>query len=112
MPGKTNLAADAALRYLTLSSEMSSHCCDLTNESLLIASLRRSIANTWKEILEETLNEKLNSRVFRYIEEGRSLQHDESSSAYFKYDLCTWVMDLYKDRVFVPLSLRPRVLNN
>ena len=65
MPGKTNLAADAASCYPTLSSEMNSHDVDLTNESLLIASLsnevRRSIAITW----EETLNDKLLSKVRR-----------------------------------------------
>ena len=81
MPGKTNLAADAASHYPTLSSEINSHDGDLTNESLLIASLsnevRRSIAITWEEIVEETLNDKLLSRVFRCIKEGRSLKHDE-----------------------------------
>ena len=61
---------------------MSLHDGDLTNESLLIALLRnevrRSIAITWEEIVEETLNDRLLSRVFRCIEEGRSLKYDES----------------------------------
>ena len=39
MPGKTNLAADAASRYPSLINEMNSHDSDLTDESLLIASL-------------------------------------------------------------------------
>ena len=81
MPGKTNLATDAASHYPSLSSETSSHDVGLTNESLLIASLsnevRRSIAITWEEIVEETLNDKLLSIVFRCIEEGRSLKHNE-----------------------------------
>ena len=64
--------------------------------------------------VEETLNNKLLLRVFRCFEEGRSLKHDESLSAYFRYDGALYVSDgviLYKDRVVVPLSLRPRVLN-
>ena len=93
MPGKTYLAADAASRYPTLSSEMNSHDLDLTNESLLIASLsnevRRFIAITWKE----TLYDKLPSKVFSCIEEGRSLKHDEPLSAYFRYDGALYVSD-------------------
>ena len=58
--------------------------------SLLIAlssnEVRRSIAITWEEIVEETLNDNLLSRVFRCIEKGRRLKHDESLSAYFRYD--------------------------
>ena len=64
--------------------------------------------------VEETLNNKLLLRVFRCFEEGRSLKHDESLSAYFRYDGALYVSDgviLYKDRVVVPLSLRPRVVN-
>ena len=38
MPGKTNLAADAASRYPSLINEVISHDSDLTDESLLIAS--------------------------------------------------------------------------
>ena len=39
MPGKTNLAADAASLYLSLINEVNSHDSDLTDESLLIADL-------------------------------------------------------------------------
>ena len=72
------------------------------------------MAITWEEIVEETLNDKVLSRVFRCIEYGRSLKHDESLSAYFRYDGALYLSDgviLYKDRVVVPLSLRSRVLN-
>ena len=68
---------------------MNSHDGDLINETFLIASLsnevRRLIAITWEEIVEETLNEKLLSRIFRCIEEGRSLKHDE----FLSMVLCT-----------------------
>ena len=78
MPGKTNLAADAASRYPTLTNEINLDDGDLTDESLLIASLSnevcRSMAITWEEIVEETLNAKVLSRVFRCIEDGRSLK--------------------------------------
>ena len=74
MPGKTNLGADAASRYPTLTNKINLHDSDLTNESLLIASLSnevcRSMAITWEEIVEETLNGKVFSRVFRCIEDG------------------------------------------
>ena len=67
MPGKTNLAADAASRYPTLSSKINSHDGDLTKESLLIALLsnevRRSIAITLEEIVKKTLNNRLLSRI-------------------------------------------------
>ena len=74
MPGKTNLAVDAASRYPTLTNEVNSHDRDLTDESLLIASLSNkvivchSIAIIWEEIVEETLNDKVLSRVSRCIE--------------------------------------------
>ena len=112
MPGKTNLAADAASRYPTLTNEINLDDGDFSNESLLIASLSnevcRSMAITWEEIVEKTLNDKVLSRVFRCIEDGRSLKHDESLSAYFRYDEALYLSDgvvLYKVRVVVPLSL-------
>ena len=51
---------------------------------------------------------------FQKFEEGRSLKHDEPLSAYFRYDSALYVsysVILYKDKVVVPLSLRPRILN-
>ena len=67
MPVKTNLAADAASRYPSLINEVNSHDSDLTDESLLIASLSNEVCNsmaiTWEEIVEETLNDKVLSRV-------------------------------------------------
>ena len=84
---------------------------DLTDKSLLIASLSNevcsSMATTWEEIVEEKLNDKVLSKVFRCIEDGRSLKHDESLSAYFKYDEALYLSDgvvLNRDRVVVPLS--------
>ena len=69
---------------------MNSHDRDLTDKSLLIASLSIKVCNsmavTLEEIVEETLNDKVLSRVSRCIEEGRSLKHDDSLSAYFRYD--------------------------
>ena len=74
MSGKTNLAADYTSRYPTLLSETNLYDCDLTNESLLIASLSNevgsSIAIFWEEIVEETLKDYLLSRFFRCIKEG------------------------------------------
>ena len=88
MPGKTNLAADAASCYLTLTNEVNSHDSDLTDKLLLITSLSNevchSMAITWEEIVEETLNGKLLSRVSRCIQEDQSLKHDELLSAYFR----------------------------
>ena len=92
---------------------MSLHDGDLTNESLLIALLRNEVRRSIAITQEETLNDKLLSRVFRCIEEGRSLKHDECLSAYFRYDGALYVSDgviLYKDRKVVPISLRPRDL--
>ena len=89
VPGKTNLAADAASLYPTLSSEINSHDYDLTNESLVIASLK----NELRRSIAITLNEKLLSRVFRCIEEGRGFVHDESLSASFRYDGALYVSD-------------------
>ena len=54
------------------------------------------------------------SRDFRCIEEDRSLKNDESLSAYFRYVGAMYVSDgviLYKDKVVMLYSLRPRVLN-
>ena len=111
MHGKTNLAVDAASRYPTLTYEVNSHDSYFTDESLLIALLSNevchSMAITWEEIVEETLNDKVISRVSRYIEEGRSLKDNESLSAYFRYDDGLYLSDgviLYKDRVVVPVS--------
>ena len=79
IPGKNNLAADAASHYPSLTNEVNSHDSDLTDESLLIASLSNekchSMAFTLEEIGEETLNDKVLSRVSRCIEEGQSLKH-------------------------------------
>ena len=59
MPGKTNLAADAASRYPTLTNEINLHDGDLTDESLLIASLSKEVCRpmviTWEEIFQEFL---------------------------------------------------------
>ena len=43
MPGKSNLGADAASRYPTLTNKMNSHESDLTDESLLSASLSNEV---------------------------------------------------------------------
>ena len=43
MPDKTNLAADSASRYPTLTNKMNSHESDLTDESLLSASLSNEV---------------------------------------------------------------------
>ena len=62
------------------------------------------MAITWEEIVEVTLNDKVLSRASRCIEEGHSLKHDESLSAYFKYDDELYLSDIvmtYKDRVVV-----------
>ena len=60
MPGKTNLAADAASRYPSLINEVISHDSDLTDESLLIALLSNEVCHsmkiTWDEIVEVTLS--------------------------------------------------------
>ena len=118
MHGKINLAADAASRYPSLINEVNSHNSDLTDESLLIVSMSNdvchSVAITWEEIVEKTLNDQVLSRVSRCIEEGRSLKHDESMSAYFSYDDASNLSDgviLYTDRVVISVSLRYRVLN-
>ena len=72
MPDKTNLAADSASRYPTLTNEVNSYDSDLIDESLLIAPLNNeachSMAITWEEIVGETLNDKVLSRVSRCIE--------------------------------------------
>ena len=76
--------------YPTFSSEMNLHDCDWTNASLLTASssneVRSSIAITWKEIVEETLNDKLFSKVFICIKKGQSLKNDESLSVFYRYN--------------------------
>ena len=98
---------------------MNSHDSDLTDESLLNASLSNEVcrylkAIIWEEIVEETLNDRELSRVSRCIEEGRSLKHCESLSANFRYNDVLYLSDgvkLYNDRTVVPLSLRSRVLN-
>ena len=51
------------------------------------------MAITWEEIVEETLNDKVLLRVSRCFEEGRSLKHDESLSAYFRYDDALYLSD-------------------
>ena len=73
---KTNLAAVAKSLYLTLANKMKLHTVYLT-KSLLTALSSNEIhfmAITWKEIVEETLNDKVLSRVTRCIEDGRSLK--------------------------------------
>ena len=62
MPVKTNLAAYAASRYPSLINEVNSHDSDLTDETLLFASLSNEVCNsmaiTWEEIVKETLYDK------------------------------------------------------
>ena len=71
MPGKTNLAADAASHYPTLTNEIILHDGGLTDESLFVASLSNEICHPMEiileEIVEEILIEKVPSRVFRCI---------------------------------------------
>ena len=45
MPSETNLAADAASRYSSLINEVNPNDSDLTNESLLIASLSNEVCH-------------------------------------------------------------------
>ena len=52
--------------------KIGSHDSDLTDKSLLIASLSNEVCNsmaiTWEETVEETLNDKVHSRVSRCTE--------------------------------------------
>ena len=58
--------ADAASRYPTLTNKVNLHDSDSKDKSLLIASLSNKVCqSTWKEIVEETLNDKKLSRVSR-----------------------------------------------
>ena len=69
------------------------------------------MAITWEEIVEKRLNDKVLSTITRCIK-GRSLKHDQSLSAYFRYDDALYLSDrviLYQDRM--PINLRSLVLN-
>ena len=118
MPGKTNHAADAASRYPAQCLEASSLTVGDYSELLMNAAISREtgdlIAVSWSLLADETKKDSILSKLMSAIEHGFATLYDEISD-YVRYRDSLYITDgviLYQDRVVVPLSLRPCVLNS
>ena len=118
MPGKTNLAADAASRYPASNYNVNSLNVEDQRETLLIASIttdvQRSFSITWEKIIEETQCDPILCEILKTIENGGNWRGPGLSN-YYRYRDTLYVCEgviLYKDRVVIPTSLRPVILNN
>ena len=114
LPGKTNPACDATSRYPASTDDHD----DIT-ESLVLASIQRQTDNvtsiTWDQLVVETQKDDSLQSLIEAIHAGFPPEsHDSPSiSQFWQYRESLHVSDgviIYDDRVVVPLSLRPSVL--
>ena len=117
MPGKTNLAADAASRYPSPYSTVSALEMHEEQESLLGAIINQEVQKTmslnWEDLARETGKDPVLSKVVTHLVDGGT--QDSFPSEYARYENALYVHEdvvMYKDRVVVPKQMRPIVLKN
>ena len=120
LPGKTNLAADAASRY-PATTEVEPEGNDEI-EPAICAAIRRETedvaALTWQRIATATENDPAMRALRQAVEVGQidsSLNSDPTIGPLWQYRSGLYVAEgvlLYEDRVVVPPALRQQVLAN
>ena len=118
LPGKTNLAADAASRYPAADTDISILTDGDQTEQTIIAAISREVEDmttiSWELIAEETRKDKILSKLIAAIDDSFT-GNEPSIAEYQRYQDSLYVNDgvvLYKDRVVVPSSLRRMILDN
>ena len=119
LPGKSNHAADATSRHPSPSGSNTAHVPDLL-EIALMASVRQDTQElgtlSWHLIAQETAKDASLSSLLQMIEKGKVPDEQDASTAPFwpiRHSL--YAEDgvlLFQDRVVIPRSLRPRVLQH
>ena len=116
MPGRSNLAADAASRYPTPGSSGEQWSAGDLSEHLMIAAISseaESITSvSWELLAEETHKDKILKVLMRAIQEGFAGTY-EGISDFMRYRDSLYITEdviLYEDRVVVPSSLRQTIL--
>ena len=111
VPGKTNLAPDATSRHPSSSTE---------DEIVIAAVIRNDTEKltsiTWAHLSSETQADPHLSVVYQAVLAGfpDSFRDDPAASSYWQYRHSLHITDgviIYNDRVVVPSSLRPNVLD-
>ena len=118
LPGKSNYAADATSRHPSPSGSTSP--AD-TQESMLLASICSEAKQlgiiSWAHIAQQTAADRPLSRLLRIIEQGNqeSYQYDPDLATFWPVRDSIYIEHgalMYQDRVVVPQTLRPQVLQH
>ena len=118
LPGKTNLAADAASRYPAPDTDLSTLTASDKTELLIAAAISRETeeitAISWSQLIAETQKDPILMVLLTAVAEGFSKEYP-TLAEYAKYKDYFYICDgvvMYQDRVVVPSSLRRKVLEN
>ncbi|XP_066924129.1 uncharacterized protein [Clytia hemisphaerica] len=119
VPGKTNLAPDATSRHPSPSDEeeLPDH---MLPEFMVAAAIRNNAEKvtsiTWERLSSETQNDQNLALVYQAVLAGfpDNYRDHPATSSYWQYRDSLHITDgviIYNDRVVVPQSLRPAVLD-
>ena len=116
LPGKTNLAADAASRYPNPETSVGHLSLADQSEHLMMAAISSEAENfmtvSWDMIAQETRNDKTLATLKVAIMEGFVREYEDISE-FMRYRDSLYITEgviLYQDRVVVPSSLRATIL--
>ena len=119
LPGKSNLAADAASRYPAPIDDLHSSMNPDKMESLMAAAIHRDTTAltsiTWDQLAAETAKNPEMLMLLDSIHRGfpDKTRHDPAIAEYWQYRHHLHISDgviIYNDRAVIPPSLRPVVL--
>ena len=118
LPGKTNVAADAASRYPAMDADVSTLTIADQSEVLMTAAISKETEDittiSWPLIAEETMKDPVLSILLNAVAIG-SVCDFPSLSDYVRYKDSLYITDgvvMYQDRVIIPSSLRETVMKN
>ena len=120
MPGSTNSAADAASRKPSAASHASVHELSFADaeEVAIVAGINRDVENTlalsWSLLAQETKQDDVLQTLLRAIQDDFKGTYP-GIEPFARYRDSLHIQDgfiMYEDRVVVPSSLRPTVLQN
>ena len=126
MPGRSNHAADAASRHPSSSGSVSGNSLGLSSEpdlveSALMASVRNDVQDlgtiSWSLLAAETAADTSLGHLLKLIEQGTTSFDSNDPKLAQLWPICQSIYShdgvlLYQDRVLVPPSLRPQVLQH
>ena len=120
LPGKTNMAADAASRYPAplVDPNVSTITDGDELESIIAAAISKDVESittiSWELIAEETRKDETLLNVIKAIQNGFT-NNDPTITEYQRYHESLYINDgvvMYQDRVVIPTSLRKAILDN